>query len=62
MVRMTGPFILATDRQASAEMAGMFRIAGGRIAELWVTWDNVAFLTQLGHFLPAGGGAQGESA
>lgn len=31
------------------EMSGVFRIAGGKIAELWITWDNLALLTQLGH-------------
>jgi steroid delta-isomerase-like uncharacterized protein len=26
------------------------RLEGGKIAETWVSWDNVAMLTQLGHF------------
>lgn len=25
------------------------RLEGGKIVETWVSWDNVAFLTQLGH-------------
>ena len=50
-----GPFP-ASERRATADMAGMFRLDGGQIAEMWVTWDNVAFLTQLGHFpRPPGG-------
>lgn len=30
----------------------IFRIESGRIAELWVEWDNVLMLTQLGLFPP----------
>jgi len=29
----------------------MQRLEDGRIVETWVSWDNVAFLTQLGHML-----------
>jgi predicted ester cyclase len=28
----------------------VFRVNDGKLAELWVTWDNVAALVQLGHF------------
>lgn len=28
------------------------RFEDGKIAEWWVTWDNLAGLTQLGHFPP----------
>ena len=31
----------------------IFRIADGKIAEWWVTWDNVTVLQQLGH-MPSG--------
>lgn len=31
----------------------MFRMESGQIAELWVEWDNVAMLTQLGLFPPS---------
>lgn len=31
---------------------GILRIADGKIAELWVEWDNLNALTQLGHFPP----------
>jgi hypothetical protein len=27
-----------------------FRLQDGKIAEMWVTWDNVAILKQLGLF------------
>ncbi len=46
-----GPFP-ATGKQLESEMAGMFRIHDGKIAELWIIWDNVAGLVQLGHFPP----------
>jgi predicted ester cyclase len=31
------------------DVSGVFRIAGRKIAELWMTWDSVAVLPQLGH-------------
>jgi predicted ester cyclase len=46
-----GPFP-PTGRKARFDFAGVLRVADGRIAELWVTWDNVTVLTQLGHFPP----------
>ena len=41
-----------TGKWGEVRMMTLFRIEGGRIAELWVEWDNVAFLTQLGLFPP----------
>lgn len=46
-----GPFP-PTGRRLESEVAGMFRIEAGRIAELWVTWDNLSGLAQLGLFPP----------
>jgi len=46
-----GPFP-PTGKRLESEIGGMFRIEAGRIAELWVTWDNLAGLVQLGHFPP----------
>ncbi len=46
-----GPFP-PTGRKMRLEFGAFMRIEQGRIAELWVTWDNVAALAQLGH-LPA---------
>ncbi len=42
----------ATGRTVRAPFLGLFRIESGRIAELWVEWDNLAMLTQLGLFPP----------
>ena len=48
-----GPFP-PTGRRMESQIGGMFRIEEGRIAELWVTWDNLAGLAQLGLFPPPG--------
>ena len=55
-----GPFP-ATGKRVSLELAGIFRVQDGMIADLWVTWDNLAALTQLGLFPPPGsaGGSPG---
>jgi predicted ester cyclase len=31
------------------EFAAFLRVEDGKIAEMWVTWDNAAALAQLGH-------------
>jgi hypothetical protein len=36
----------------SIEIAGLQRFENGKVAEMWVTWDNLAALMQLGHFPP----------
>ncbi len=46
-----GPFP-PTGRKMRIECGAFMRIEDGRIAELWVTWDNMAALAQLG-LLPA---------
>jgi len=46
-----GPFP-ASGRSCSTDFGGVFRIEDGRIAELWVTWDNLDILAQLGHIEP----------
>ena len=47
-----GPFA-PTGKRLVSDCAGMFRIEEGRIAELWVTWDNLSGLIQLGLFPPS---------
>jgi steroid delta-isomerase-like uncharacterized protein len=46
-----GPFPPAGKRM-SLDFAAFFRIENAKIAEMWVTWDNMAALSQLGHFPP----------
>lgn len=46
-----GPFP-ASGKRVDCDFAGFFRVANGRLAELWVIWDNLAMLAQLGHFPP----------
>jgi predicted ester cyclase len=46
-----GPFP-PTNKKAELKYLGILRIEDGKIAEMWVEWDNMAFLTQLGHFPP----------
>ncbi|UCC73979.1 MAG: hypothetical protein JSV86_05325 [Gemmatimonadota bacterium] len=40
------------------DISGIFRLEEGKIAELWVTWDNVTGLTQVGHFPPPAGSGE----
>ena len=47
-----GPFP-ASGKRMSLDIAGMFRVEEGKIAEIWATWDNMAALAQLGHLPPA---------
>jgi len=51
---LTGPMceFPATGKSMESKFLSIFRIEGGRIAELWVEWDNLAMLTQLGLFPP----------
>ncbi len=46
-----GPFPPSNKRML-LDVAGIFRIEKGKLAELWITWDNLASLAQLGHFPP----------
>ncbi len=48
-----GPFP-ASGRPVDLDFAGFLRIADGRIAEIWVVWDNFSMLSQLGHLAPPG--------
>jgi len=46
-----GPFP-PSGKRMELDFAGVHRIENGKIAETWVTWDNLALLVQLGHFPP----------
>ena len=50
----TGPMgdIPPTGLAAEMPFLALFRIESGQIAELWVEWDNLAMLNQLGLFPP----------
>jgi steroid delta-isomerase-like uncharacterized protein len=52
----TGPLgeLPATGKSMDSKFVTFFRIANNRIAEIWVEWDNLSMLTQLGHFPPPG--------
>ena len=47
-----GPFP-ASGKQMDLVIIGMHRFEGSLVAETWTSWDNLAALTQLGHFPPA---------
>jgi len=51
---LTGPMgeFPATGKTAELNFITIFRIEEGKIAELWVEWDNMAMLSQLGLFPP----------
>jgi steroid delta-isomerase-like uncharacterized protein len=51
---LTGPMgdFPATGKSTALNFITIFRIEEGRIAEIWVEWDNIAMLTQLGLFPP----------
>jgi steroid delta-isomerase-like uncharacterized protein len=55
---LLGPFP-PLGKSFQIEFGAVFRLAQGKIAEWWVTWDTAALLTQLGH-LPAPPGQKGE--
>ena len=48
-----GPFP-ASDKPMTIPFMGILRIESGKIAEIWVEWDNLNALGQLGHVPSAG--------
>jgi predicted ester cyclase len=46
-----GPFP-PSHRRMLLDVGGIFRVHDGKLAELWITWGNLASLTQLGHLPP----------
>jgi len=53
-----GPFP-PSGKKMRVDFSAFLRVEDGKIAEMWVTWDNMAVLAQLGH-LPAPPGLTGE--
>ena len=51
---MDGPLgdIPPTGKAVRAPFMAFFRIEDGKLADLWVEWDNVGFMSQLGLFPP----------
>jgi len=49
-----------TGARMEAPYMAFFRIEDGQIAELWVEWDNVYFLSQLGLFPPPDAASSGD--
>jgi steroid delta-isomerase-like uncharacterized protein len=39
-------------RKVQFDFGAVFRMEGGKIAEWWVTWDNMKILRSLGHLPP----------
>jgi predicted ester cyclase len=48
-----GPFP-PSGKRIDCPFAGIFRFEEGKIAEIWVTWDNIGILAGLGHITPPG--------
>ena len=50
----TGPMgdLTATGREFTLVNIIIQRLENGKVVETWVSWDNVAFLSQLGLFPP----------
>lgn len=46
-----GPFP-PSGKKVRFDFGAILRVESGKLAELWITWDNMAILAQLGH-LPA---------
>jgi steroid delta-isomerase-like uncharacterized protein len=46
-----GPFP-PSGKSMELPFMGILRLENGRIAEIWVEWDNMSALGQLGHFPP----------
>jgi len=46
-----GPFP-PSGRKLELPFIGLLRVEDGKIAEIWVEWDNLSALAQLGHFPP----------
>jgi steroid delta-isomerase-like uncharacterized protein len=46
-----GPFP-ATGKEVVVQFLGIMRVEQGKVAEIWVEWDNLNILTQLGHYPP----------
>jgi steroid delta-isomerase-like uncharacterized protein len=57
----TGPMgpLPPSGREVELPFIGLLRVENGKITEMWVEWDNLTALTQLGHIQPPGGSEAG---
>jgi steroid delta-isomerase-like uncharacterized protein len=46
-----GPFP-PSGKRLELPFMGILRVEEGKVAEIWVEWDNMSALSQLGHFPP----------
>jgi len=53
-----GPFP-ASGKKVTLPFIGLLQVEEGRIVEMWVEWDNLGALMQLGHIKPPGPPADG---
>jgi steroid delta-isomerase-like uncharacterized protein len=55
-----GPFgsLPASEKKIKSDFIGILRMEEGKIAEIWVEWDNLAILTQLGYYPPPAKGEE----
>jgi steroid delta-isomerase-like uncharacterized protein len=51
-----GPFS-PSGQKLELPFIGLLRVENGKIVEIWVEWDNLGALVQLGHIEPPGGPA-----
>jgi predicted ester cyclase len=42
-----------TGANVESKFMSILRLEDGKIAEIWIEWDNLAILTQLGHIRPS---------
>ena len=50
----------ASGKTMEIPFMGILRLEDGKIAEMWVEWDNLNALMQLGHFPPGSGDDSGQ--
>jgi len=46
-------------KKMRVDFSAFIRVEDGKIAEMWITWDNLAVLAQLGHMPATSGSAVG---
>ncbi len=58
----SGPFP-PSNKHGSISFISTLRVEGGKVAEIWVEWDNLSLLMQWGHITPVSlfGGDAGEA-